>query len=139
MTPTTALPRHLVNQLLHHAQQSPDLEVCGLVGARNGEPVSCYPVANAASEPAARFQMAPREQIDAMRAMREKGEELFAVFHSHPTAPAQPSVEDATQAAYPEALYLIISLNTKGVLELRGFRLESGGGFSEVELQLAET
>ncbi|WP_306304449.1 M67 family metallopeptidase [Methylogaea oryzae] len=100
-------------------------------------PASCYPVANAAGDPATRFQLDPQGQIAAMRAMREKGEALFAIFHSHPTAPALPSAEDAAQAAYPEALYLIISLNTKGVLELRGFRLQ-GQGFGEVELLLAE-
>lgn len=137
MNEATAIPRLLVNQLLHHAQLSPDLEVCGLVGAKNGEPISCYPVANAATEPATRFQLDPKGQIDAMRAMRERGEELFAIFHSHPTAPAQPSAEDAAQAAYPDALYLIISLNTKGVLEMRGFRLQAdGAGFQEVELLL---
>ncbi len=103
----------------------------------NGVPASCYPVANAAGDPATRFQLDPQGQIAAMRAMREKGEALFAIFHSHPTAPALPSAEDAAQAAYPEALYLIISLNTKGVLELRGFRLQ-GQGFGEVELLLAE-
>jgi hypothetical protein len=26
-------------------------------------------------------------------------------------------------AAYPDALYLIISLNTKGILEMRGFHI----------------
>jgi hypothetical protein len=26
-------------------------------------------------------------------------------------------------SAYPEALYLIISLNTKGILEMRGFKI----------------
>ena len=55
--------------------------------------------------------------------MRENGEELFAIYHSHPHAPATPSATDLQQAAYPTALYLIISLNTKGVLELQGFRL----------------
>lgn len=56
--------------------------------------------------------------------MRNQGEELFAIYHSHPTAPAQPSSADLELAAYPDAVYLIISLNTKGILELRGFRIE---------------
>jgi proteasome lid subunit RPN8/RPN11 len=61
-----------------------------------------------------------------MRHMREAGEELFAIYHSHPHAPAEPSVRDIAEAAYPQAIYLIISLNTTGVLELRGFRLAQG-------------
>lgn len=137
MNEPITIPRRLANQLLHLAQVSPELEVCGLIGASNGLPVSCYPVANAAATPATRFQLDARGQIDAMRAMREQGETLFAIFHSHPTAPAEPSAEDAAQAVYPEALYLIVSLNTKGVLELRGFRLRpDGAGFQEVVLLL---
>lgn len=137
MNDPTTLPRHLTQQLLHLAQASPDLEICGLIGARDGLPVSCYPVANAAAAPASRFQLDAQGQIDAMRSLRERGETLFAIFHSHPTAPAEPSAEDLAQAAYPEALYLIISLNTKGVLEMRSFRLQAdGAGFQEVELLL---
>ena len=120
------LPRTLVNQLLAHAQRFPDTEVCGLIGARDGEPLRCYPVDNTASEPGRLFEMDPREQIDAMRQMREAGESLFAIYHSHPHSPPEPSATDLEQAAYPDALYLIISLDTKGVLQMKGFRLADG-------------
>jgi len=128
------IPRPLVNRLLHYAQTSPDLEVCGLVGAKNGVPGNCYPVKNAAATPDRRFQMDPSEQIEAMRKMRERGEELFAIFHSHPAAPAEPSAADLEQAAYPDALYIVISLNTKGVLEMRGFRIDRTRRIEEVAL-----
>ena len=130
------LPRPLINQLLHYAQSSPDSEVCGLVGAKDGLATTCYPVKNAASAPECRYSLDPREQIDAMRTMRERGEEFLAIFHSHPHAPAEPSALDLEQASYPEALYLIISLDTQGVLELRGFRLDPKGQPREVELVL---
>lgn len=140
MSLAAAIPRTLANRLLHLAQSSPNQEVCGLLAAKDGLAQSCYPIANVADSPQRRFLLDPQGQIDAMRSMREKGETLFAIFHSHPDAPAQPSAEDAAQAAYPEALYLIISLNTQGVLELRGFRFASGASaFSEVELLLAES
>jgi len=71
----------------------------------------------------------------ALRLMRERGEELFAIYHSHPSSPATPSIIDLEEAGYPEALYLIISLNTKGVLEVRGFRL-NGHDAKEVPLEL---
>jgi proteasome lid subunit RPN8/RPN11 len=121
-----ALPRPLVNRILAHAQQGGDAEVCGLVSARNGVAHAVYPVSNAATDTAHRFRMDPREQIDAMRRMREAGEELFAIYHSHPHAPAAPAAIDLSEAAYPEALQLIVSLNTGGVLELQAFRLHTG-------------
>lgn len=135
MTERLHLPRALINQLLHHAQGSPVAEVCGLVGAGTGLPLHCYPVANVATEPRRLFAMDPAQQIAALRTMRERGEELFAIYHSHPNTPPQPSAIDLAQAAYPDALYLIISLQTRGVLEMRGFRLRDGR-VAEVELEL---
>ena len=130
------LPRELVNQILHHAQSSPELEVCGLIGAKDGLPASCYPVENAAATPQIRFQLDPSGQIEAMRQIRDHGEELFAIFHSHPTAPAEPSTADLADAAYFNALYLVISLNTKGVLEMRGFRIKQDKSVDEIMLLL---
>ena len=72
-----------------------------------------------------------------MKQMRDKGETLFAIYHSHPNAPAVPSSADIEHAAYPEALHLIISLNTKGVLELRAFKI-SGKSLHEMALNLIE-
>ncbi|SCZ57884.1 Mov34/MPN/PAD-1 family protein [Thiohalomonas denitrificans] len=134
MTPIR-IPRTIVNQILSHAQSSPESEVCGLIGAANGEPRRVYPVANAARRPDALFQMDPREQVDAMRSIREADQSLFAIYHSHPHAPALPSPIDLEEASYPEVLYLIVSLDTKGVLEMRGFRLREGRA-EDVQLEV---
>lgn len=138
MSDSVALPRSLINQLLHYAQLSPNAEVCGLVGSKCGMPVRCYPVTNADTQPECRFTMDPAEQIEAMRTLRERGEELFAVFHSHPTASAEPSALDIERAAYPDALHLIVSLNTQGVLELRGFRIGTDKTVREIALALEQ-
>ncbi|MGZ8219504.1 Mov34/MPN/PAD-1 family protein [Methylomagnum sp.] len=135
---TIALPRHLVNQLLHYAQSSPEVEVCGLVGAKDGLPATCHPVKNVAEPPHIRFSLDPEGRIGALRRMAERGETMCAIFHSHPVAPAEPSATDLELAAYPDALYLIISLNTKGVLELRGFRIDAERRVGEVELLLEQ-
>ncbi|HEY0721083.1 MAG TPA: M67 family metallopeptidase [Gammaproteobacteria bacterium] len=132
-----ALPRTLVNQLLHHAQRAPEDEVCGLIGAAADGAMRLYPVANVAEDAHHLFIMEPKGQIDAMRQMRQAGETLFAIYHSHPHAPAAPSSLDLQQAAYPEALYLIVSLDTQGVLEMRGYRLHDGA-VENIELELLE-
>ncbi|BAW81035.1 Mov34/MPN/PAD-1 family protein [Candidatus Nitrosoglobus terrae] len=129
------LPRCIANQLLHQAQINPQGEICGLISAREGTPVTCYLINNIAPDPQQQFLMDPQDQIKAMRCMREQGEELFAIYHSHLDIPPWPSKSDLTQVAYPEALYLIISLSIKGVLEMRGFRLREGI-YKEIELQL---
>jgi proteasome lid subunit RPN8/RPN11 len=131
------IPRKLTNQLLHLAQLSPDEEVCGLVGGINGMPTSCYPVKNIADRPQQRFLLDAKQQISSMAKMRDNGEVLFAIYHSHPKAPAEPSVFDLEAAAYPDALYLIISLNIKGVLEMRGFKIHQKKA-QEIVLTLLE-
>jgi [CysO sulfur-carrier protein]-S-L-cysteine hydrolase len=131
------IPRKLTNQLLHLAQLSPDLEICGLVGSKNSISVTCYPIANIAEQPQQRFLLDAKQQIAAMAEMRNQGETLFAIYHSHPKAPAEPSIFDLEQSAYPDALYLIISLNIKGVLEMRGFKINQQKAI-EVPLSLLE-
>lgn len=117
------LPRSIVNKLMTLAQQDSEVETCGLISAKNNKPFQVYPVENIAEEKQNLFEMNPEKQIAAMKTMRDKNESLFAIYHSHPHAPAEPSKPDIKLANYPDALYLIISLNTKGVLELKGFFL----------------
>ena len=115
------LPRSIVNQLLHLAQKSPEEEICGLISRDRRGFRKCYPVANAADDKKHCFALDPKGQIEAMRSMREHGEELGAIYHSHPDSPALPSLADIEQHEYPGVLYLIISLGTKGLPEMRGF------------------
>ena len=134
---TILLPRTLSNALLAHAQQGGNDEVCGLISRRTNptqEPeYRHHPIPNIADDRPHRYVMDPASQIAALRDIRESGRELFAIYHSHPNSAALPSTIDLAEAGYPEVLYLIISLNTKGVLEMRGFRLQ-GDGYNEVEL-----
>lgn len=118
------LPRKLAITLLHEAQRFPDREVCGLISASGQVPVRVIPVRNAATDARHLFEMDERELIDAMKAMRANGETLFAVYHSHPDGAPEPSLADIERAGYPDVLHLIISLETKGVLQMRGWRLD---------------
>lgn len=131
------LSRKLTTELLHLAQISPDQEICGLVSSINQQPVRCYPIKNVAPQPQQQFLLDVEQQIAAMKTMRTQGEELFAIYHSHPTSPAIPSTTDLELAAYEDALYLIMSLNTKGVLEMRGFHIQEKTA-QEVVLTLAD-
>jgi len=117
------IPLKLINQILEQSQQSPVNEVCGLISSHHHHPANCYPITNIARDPTHHFLMDPRLQIDALRTMREHGEELYAIYHTHPKTPASPSTEDLRLASYPEALHIIISMSTAGTLQLRGFRL----------------
>ena len=118
---TLYLPRTLVNTLLAHAQRNPDTEVCGLIANDTSNRKDYYPVDNISQNPGNRFLMDASQQIKVMKQMREKQQQLFAIVHSHPGTNAKPSPLDIAENSYKDAFYIIISLNTRGVLEMRAY------------------
>jgi len=133
--PKITIKRQIANQLLSHAQSSPEAEICGLIGIDINNDMQTYSIPNIAEKPSHFFNMNPKLQIDAMRNMRKKNQALFGIYHSHPSSPAKPSIIDLENAAYPEANYFIISLNTIGVLEIRAYRIHNKQ-FTELTLSL---
>jgi proteasome lid subunit RPN8/RPN11 len=134
---TLYLPRPLVNKLLAHAQSNPEIEACGLIGNDEENEKHYYPVDNISNNPSCRFLMDAPQQISAMKKMRDKKQALFAIVHSHPTSQAIPSDLDIAENSYKNAVYIIISLNTKGVLEMRAYT-QKDGSMHEVDLILED-
>ncbi len=69
-----------------------------------------------------RYLIAPRDQLRAFREMDDHGEELVAIYHSHPASQPYPSPTDRAEAHYPEAVYILISLRTPNA-EVRAYRI----------------
>ncbi len=138
MLQTLELPRPLVNKILAHAQQNDSMEVCGLIGNSSAGEKNYYAIDNVSENPGCRFLMDAPQQINAMKKMRDKQQQLFAIVHSHPTTSAEPSQLDIQENSYKDVFYIIISLNTKGVLEMRAYT-QTGDTMQEVELILEDT
>ena len=132
---TLLMPRPFATRLLFEAQKRPDEEVCGLVAEDSEGTFVLYPVQNTAENRQREFEMGAQQQVAAMRQMRERGETLLAIYHSHPDTPPEPSAKDLDALGYPEAIYLIISLNIKGVLEMRGWK-RAENEVEEVDLKV---
>lgn len=98
------------------------LECCGLLSGENGLITDIHPLRNDAEKPETRYFATPEELFAAMRHIREDGQSLLGVYHSHPRTPAYPSASDVEMAFYPEAYYFIISLEPQ--VELRAFKIE---------------
>lgn len=81
-----------------------------MLGGHQNELRTFYPIRNAAEDPQRMFVMDPVEQLRAFRRMNQRGEELRAIYHSHPASAALPSGTDLTLARYPRVYYLIVSL-----------------------------
>jgi proteasome lid subunit RPN8/RPN11 len=127
-------PSHL-NELFTHAREASPAECCGLIGGSDShEAQNVYRLRNIASDPLVSYEAEPEDLFAAQRHMRERGEELLAIYHSHPRSPdPSPSSTDVRLAYYPSAIYLIIGLaSAKPVM--RAFRIsERERHWEEVE------
>lgn len=126
------IARRLVDEILAHAREDLPNECCGMIGGRDGEARTVYRAANAEASPL-RYSIGPQEQFRLMREIDGAGEELAAIYHSHTKSAAYPSQTDVNLAAWPEAVYLIVSLADPGGPDLKGFWIRDGE-ISEAEL-----
>ena len=72
------------------------------------------------------FFMDPREQLKAMKEIRNLGLEMVGIYHSHPETDAYPSAHDVELAYYPEVSYVIVSIRNKNKPSIRSFKIEEG-------------
>lgn len=115
---TNQLPRSLVlrrshlDEILRHAKDTQPRECCGLIGGgEDGRTQSIYPLTNIATNTEVAYEAAPEQLFAAQRQMRQRGETLLAIYHSHPRASEPtPSETDVRLAYYPSATYLIVGL-----------------------------
>jgi proteasome lid subunit RPN8/RPN11 len=122
-------------EIISHARESAPHECCGLIGGSNdGHALTIYRARNIASDPFVTYEAAPEDLFAAQRSMRERGEGLLAIYHSHPRSPTpEPSATDVRLAYYPSAVYFIVGLGGEQP-ELRAFCIsESEGRWEKVD------
>ncbi len=134
---TVTLPQ--LEKLLAHAKESDPAECCGLIGGIDQQVTSIYPLHNVAADTNVSYEAAPDDLFAAQRQMRERSEELLAIYHSHPrSAKPAPSETDIRLAYYPQAVYFIIGLAGPKP-EIRAFRIsEREERWEEVEYAIAD-
>jgi proteasome lid subunit RPN8/RPN11 len=123
------LRRSLVEELFARARGCAPEECCGLLGGRGGEVEEAYPLRNVARAPLVAYEAAPQELFEAQRRMRERGQSLVGIYHSHPrSSDPAPSATDVRLAFYPSAVYFIIGFGDGGEGVLRAFRISEREG-----------
>ncbi|MEK6333491.1 MAG: M67 family metallopeptidase [Acidobacteriota bacterium] len=126
-----------VDQIAQHAIADAPRECCGLLGGSSTQTQTVYPVRNVASDPLVTYEAAPEDLFAAQRTMRTRGEQLLAIYHSHPrSTDPEPSATDVRLAYYPSAVYFIVGLGDKEPC-LRAFRIsEREGHWEPVEYSI---
>ena len=116
------LARKHLEQMSAQASACLPEEACGLVGGLRDEGRLVIEVPNELHSPV-RFRMEANQQLRAFISLEKAGLDLIAIYHSHPTGPATPSVTDLQEFYYPGVLALILSPESGG-WRIRAFEME---------------
>jgi proteasome lid subunit RPN8/RPN11 len=101
----------VLDEIIAHARGDKPNECCGLIGGTDGVATTAYRTRNEFASPM-RFNIHPTDLFQVqMKLIPEAGEELVAMYHSHPVSPAEPSQTDINLSEnIPGLIWLICSL-----------------------------
>jgi [CysO sulfur-carrier protein]-S-L-cysteine hydrolase len=126
------IPAGIRDEIVSHALGQFPNEACGLLaGSLNGWPESApradrfFPMTNTDASPSS-YRLDSKEQFQVFKELDTEGLDLVAIFHSHTHSEAFPSETDRKQAYYPDAHYLLVSLEDREHPVLRGFSIRDG-------------
>ena len=114
-------------KILDHCRKGLPNESCGLLGGTIEGDVKTiekvYLLTNI-DESNEHFSMDPKEQLSAIKDIRQNGYQMIGNFHSHPESPSRPSQEDKRLAYDKTASYMILSLMEPEQPVLNSFHIE---------------
>lgn len=139
------IPRAIVDEMIAHAREDLPNEACGMVHATGGTPIAVHRVKNDAASPY-RYEMNPLQMMRLEGQRDASGEALFAIYHSHVASKAYPSPTDVRMAffppgeveqepAYPETMYILVSLATEPA-DVRAYWIRRGGEVVEEPIEI---
>lgn len=116
------LPSTVIETIIAHAREGKPEEVCGIVRGRGLTAMEAVRGRNIAAERIENYEVDP-ETLLLQFAFEDAGDEMMAIYHSHPVSIAYPSATDAWNAHYPDSIYLICSLEFDDAPVIRAFRM----------------
>lgn len=140
---SASLPVAIREAIVDHARREVPNEACGIViGDRpatdGGQALRWVPLRNPLGSPL-RYAIDPADLLRLTIETDDADEVFWAIVHSHVASPARPSPTDLRESHYPDALYLLVSLEPSegdaatGAPSMRAWRIV-GGGVHEVAL-----
>lgn len=120
------LEKEHYKEIIKHCQKEYPGEACGILAGKEEKITRIYKMVNTSEKPKICYFMEPGEQLKVFKEMRRLGIKLLAIYHSHSSSPAYPSQRDCEMAFYPEAAYVIVSLQNFNNPEVRAFKIVEG-------------
>jgi proteasome lid subunit RPN8/RPN11 len=116
------IQHRIVEEIIAHALQEDPRECCGILAGKGNLITRIFRLTNTQTDPD-RYEMDPREQVQAFEEIDRLNLELLGIYHSHPHSPPSPSPVDIMRAFYPTIAFFIISLLDREKPELRSFEI----------------
>lgn len=116
------LPVAVAEAIIAHGREGKPEEICGIVRGRGLTAFEAVRGRNIASERIENYEVDP-ETLLLQFAFEDEGDEMMAIYHTHPVSVAYPSATDAWNAHYPDSIYLICSLEFDDAPVIRAFRM----------------
>ncbi len=129
-----SLPRSYSDEIIALAREDAPNACCGIIAGNDGSATKLYRALNAEASPY-RYNVDPKDLLRIYRDIDGNGWDVLAIYHSHTHTEAYPSPTDVRLAAWPEAYYVIVSLEDEATPVLRAFRIEDGQ-VTEEELRM---
>ncbi|MEP7287740.1 MAG: M67 family metallopeptidase [Chloroflexota bacterium] len=129
---TLTIRREDLQRILDETRLGYPYEVCGLMSGQHSIVERIIPIRNVSLTPHTAFEMERQTMVKAILGLQQAGQEVVAIYHSHPTSAAEPSEHDIALATWPDAVYLIVGLSDPQVPDVRGWIIAYG------QVQLAE-
>jgi proteasome lid subunit RPN8/RPN11 len=131
------ISRQLLDEVVAHARDDAPKECCGMIAASNGRAISVHRARNAARSPKLRYEMNTQDQHHIFMAIEDAGNEIGAIYHSHPRSEPVPSQTDINLARWwPDPLYVIVGLEHEEP-DVRAWRIVDGTA-SEAALEVED-
>ncbi len=129
------LDRSYVDEMIVHAREDAPNECCGIIAADDGAATKLYRAVNAEASPY-RYNVDPKDLLRIYHDLDGHGWDVMVIYHSHTHTEAYPSPTDTRLAAWPDAYYVIVSLEDEANPVVRAFRI-TDGEVAEEELKIS--
>ncbi len=118
------LARNCFEAMVQDAKARLPNEACGIFSGKETA-TTFFSMKNTEGSPAS-YLMDPTEQFQAMKQIRQKGERMLGIYHSHVKSPAYPSAKDVALAFYPDVSYVVVSLSDEARPVTKAYRIQDG-------------
>lgn len=119
------LERHYIDEMITHAREDAPNECCGIIAGKDGRAVKLFRAQNSEASPW-RYTVDSNDLFRIYRECEANDWTFLAIYHSHTASEASPSPTDVRRAAWPEAYYIVVSLQDAENPDVRAFRIQDG-------------